>query len=345
MISYKQIVGNQEDWANIVTNVEMIATPFLDWLPVSDKIENVEKSYQAEVYRRPRENSHTDGTPVTGFDSAGDSRARLRALCQYFVATSSVTRLHQDVSDIDAITDELSNDILKRTKELSTDMEAAFLEDDDCREDNGVQGYKTRGVGSWIQTGAQSLYPVPAAFRPPTASVSATATGSLTENTVLDILASMGEVTKSKEPITAFVGHKSKRAFNNMPLFTPSSTLVGGSPTGATGVVHTKPLKDRAIDRTIERYNSDFGPVDLVMSWYQLALGGNDIEKAFACYFLHQSRWSMAWGPGASKGAASGKPTWFRKEYEGGSYEAFCESIAMLICLNPKGEAKYQPTT
>lgn len=344
MINYSQIVGKQEDWANIVTNVQMINTPFLDWLPVGEQIENVEKLYQAEQYRQPRQNSHVDGKPVTGYDSAGDGRAMIRALCQYFVATSSVTRLHQDVSNIAGIADELANDMVKRTKELSTDMEAVFLGAEDCREDNGVQGYKTRGVGSWVQTGAQSLHPVHETFRPPTASVSTTATGSLTENTVLDILGSMGSVTKNKEVITAFMGPLAKRAFNNMPLFTPASTLVGGSPTGSTGVVYTKPLKDRAIDRTIERYNSDFGPVDLVLSWYQRNLDGSDLQKNYESFFLHQSMWGMSWGPGSGKGAASGKPTWFKKEYVGGAYEAFCESIAMLMCKNPKGEGKWAPT-
>lgn len=345
MIRYQQIVGNQEDWANVVTNVEMMETPFLDWLPTTEKPENVEKSYQAEKYADPVENSHIDGRAITGFASAGDNRARLRSLIHYFTKTTSVSRLHQDASNIAGLNDELAADIAKRTKELSRDMEAAFLEDDDHREDNGAVGYKTRGVGSWVSSSAQALYPVHADFRPPSASISTTASSSLTENLVLDILASMGGVTKSKEVITAFVGHSAKRAFNNMPLFTPASTLVGGSPTGSTGVVYTKALKDRAIDRTIERYNSDFGPVDLVLSWYNVAFSSSAIEKAYCSYFLHQSKWAMAWGPGNSSGAKSGKPTWFRKDYEGGAYEAFCEALAMLVCWNPKGEGRYQPTS
>jgi hypothetical protein len=145
--------------------------------------------------------------------------------------------------------------------------------------------------------------------------------------------------------VTGFVGVKAKRAFNNMPLFTPASTLIGGSPTGSTGVVYNKPLKDRAIDRVMERYNSDFGPVDLVLSWYNASLTGNAIQQAYTSYFMHQSRWAMAWGPGPKGTGGSGKPTWFRKEYEGGAYEAFCEAIAMLICWNPKGEGIYNPTT
>lgn len=335
-LDYKQIVGNQEDWANTITNVEMAETPFLDWLPVGDEPVNVEYSYQADFYRDPQVNSHVDGQPVSGFKSAGEQRGRLRSLIHYFSNTASATTLQQDVTNVAGVNDELAREITKGTKELSRDFEAAFLEDDDHREGNTTQGYMTRGVGAWVANGAQALYPVPADFRPPTTSISTTATAGLTENVILDILESQGQVTKSNALKTGFVGQKLKRAFNNMPLFTPASTLVGGSPTGATGVVYSKDLSDRAIGRTMERYNSDFGPIDLVISWFNVSLGGNAIERAYSGFFLHQKMWKLRWNQ---------KPIWRRLEYKGGSHDAFCEAIAMLVCLNPKGEAKYQPTT
>lgn len=343
MIAYPNIIGSQEAWADIVTNVEMVDTPFLDALRVSKKLVAVEENYQAEEYDAPEDNSHIDGKPVVNFKSAGDGRGKLRSVCQYFTKATSVTRLHQDLGNIAGIADELAADIAKRSKELSRDIEAAFLDDADSRDDNGAQGYKTRSVGKWIQATAQSDRPVPASFLTPSASINATASSSLTEDIILGILASMGGVTKSREPIMAFVGHTTKRAFNNMPLFIPATTLLGGG-TGATGITYNKDGKSREVGRVIERYNSDFGPVDLVLSWYNASLTGSAAVQATRGYFLHMSRWEMAWGPGNSAGAASGKPTWFKKEYQGGAHEAFCESIAMLKCLNPKGEGKYAPT-
>lgn len=345
MINYGNIVGNQEDWAEMITNVEMMETPFLDFLPVGDKPVNVLYNYSAEKYDDPVENSHVNGLPVSGFLSAGDGRGQLKALVHYFTKTSAVSRLHQDVSNIAGVKDELASDIVKRTKELARDIEAAFLEDDDHIEDNGARGYRTRGVGSWIASSAQTLYPVPSDFRTPSASISTTASASLTENTILDILESMGTVTKNNRPITAFPGWKAKRAFNNIPLFTPASTLVGGSPTGASGVTYQK--NGRSIDRVFERYMSDFGPVDIPgISFYNVNFSTNSTEKAYCTYFLHQDMWELRWGPGSDgKSSSSGKPTWMRKAYQGGAYEAFCESIAMLVCKNPKGEGRYQPTS
>lgn len=342
MLQYQNIIGNQEDWANLLTNIQMIDTPFLDWLPQGQTVQATIRSYQAEKYDDPAENVHIDGKPITGFKSAADGRGRLKALIQYFTKTSSVSRLAQDLSTNPAIEDELAHDMVKRTKELSVDIEAAFLDNNDCQEDNGAKGFKTRTVDAWIATSAQATYPVPSAFRPASASISTTASTSLTENVVLDILESIGRVTKSKDPVTAFCGPKMKRAFNNIPFFTVGSTLVGGSPTGASGVVYNR--NGKVVDRTFQRYESDFGPVDVTLSWRNNALTGTSTEQNYATYFLHQSKWELCYGPGVNKGAASGKPTWFRKEYQGGAYEAFCECILMLACLNPAGEGKYRPT-
>lgn len=335
MLNYSNIVGNQEDWANFITNVEMETAPFLDWLPTGDKPVNVLHDYQAEQYRDPVENSHVDGTPVTGFLSAGDSRGNLKALVQYFTKAASVTTLHQDVSNIAGIADEMAREIDKSTHELATDMEAAFLEDDDHREDNSTVGYKTRGVFSWIANAAQALYPVPAAFRTPTAQTITTATGSITENLILDVLESIGTTIKGTKPLTAFCSPKAKRVFNNMPLFTPASVLVGGSPTGATGIVHNKDGTS-TVGRVVETYLTDYGPVDLRISWRNIFFSSVAVTRQYATAFVHRDMWELRWNK---------KPSWQRKEYEGGAYEAFCEAIAMLVCKNPKGEGKWVPTS
>lgn len=335
MIKYENIIGNQEDWANFVTNVEEESAPFMNWLPTDDKPTNVLYDYQAEKYRDPVENAHIDGRPVTGFQSAGDSRGRLKALVQYFTKAASVTKLNQDLANVAGVPDELAHEIDKATFELTTDMEAAFLEDDDHVEGSEAKAYKTRGAGSWVSSSAQSLYPVPEAFRPPTASVITTATGSITENAIIDVLESIGTITKASKPVTAFCGPKAKRIFNNMPLFTPASVLVGGSPTGATGVVHNQNGVSTA-GRVVERYLTDYGPVELKISWRNVLLGGNAIEKAYTTLFLHRDMWALRWAE---------KPKWMRKEYQGGAYEAFCEALAMLVCKNPRGEGKWQPTS
>lgn len=334
MLNYNSIVGDKEVWAETITNVDMGETPIIDWLPSTDKPKSTIYHYQADAYDAPEENSAVDGRPVSGFVASGEGREELVAYSHNLKKTAAITRLHRDFTDIAGITNDFSREITKKTKELGRDIEAHIGDDIECRADNNIVGFKTRSIGDWIQSSAQTLEPVPAAFRPPAASCDATATASWTENVVLAVLESMGGVCKAKEPITAFCGFKAKRAYNNLPLFTPASTLVGGTPT-ILGY-HQKELKGRAVERLIERYVSDFGPVDLIPTWWLMYFTGGSYYPGYTTYFMHQPRWAWAWQE---------KPVWRTKEYQGGAHEAFAEALGMLVCWNPQGEGKMAPAS
>lgn len=331
METYENLVGNQEDWASYITNVEMRETPFLDWLPVGDKPTNVLKNYQADKYAAPRKNSHVDGKPWGNFKSAGDGRGSLKALVQWFDNTSSVSKLTQDVSNPAGVVDELARDIPKRLKEMATDAEANFQDDWDCREDNKVEGYLTRTVGSWISADAQALYPVPADFRPPASSILAgTTVAAAYEDNIRDILESMANVTKSKELVTAFMGSKMKRKFSDFQFWLPNSATTQS--TG--GVQFTQSGKDKTIVRAVDYYESDFGPVEVVLNYWLAAISGTATARAGRAHFLHRSKWEVCWNQ---------KPKVYHPEFKGGSYEAAMDMILMLVCKNPAGEGKFAP--
>lgn len=331
MLTYENLVGNQENWANFITNVEMADTPFLDWLPVGDKPVNVMSQYQADAYDAPEANSHVDGQPWTGFKTVRANAGTIKALVQWFDKKWAISKLSQDVSDVAGVNDQFRAEVPKKLKEMARDMEAAFLDDHDCREDNKSVGYLTRAVGSWVSSSAQALYPVPTAFLTHSSSISTTASGSLTENTIRDILQNIGQVTKSKEALTLWAGPSLKRKFSDFPIFIPSSTS-----TQSTGIVQTKDGSSKEWERVVNRYSSDFGPVDLMLSYYNAALTGSATVQAYRGYFLHRSRWQVAWNQ---------KPKVYGLEFKGGSYEAAADAIIQLRCLNPRGEGKYAPTS
>lgn len=340
MLPYSQIVGKQEDWAAVVTNVAMVDTPLLAWLPVGRNPVQAERLYQGDIYDNPALNSHPDGKAVVNAKSAGRNRVSLRSVIQYMTKASDVSNLTQNFGNNAAISDELAADITKQTKELSKDIEAAFLSPQECRLGiTGTVGYLTRGIPNWIQRSAQAVYPVDTSLYPAATQISTTATASLTEDIILNILQGIGTTTRAKEAITAFVGPGLQRAFNNFPMFTPASSSTVNS--GA----YPSNVRGGAFDRGIQRYIAPFGTVDLVLSFNNQALdsSGNFVStlgtlETHSGYFLHQSRWEVAWGTG-------GMPKWVQKPYEGGLYEAFCEAIIMLTCWNPQSEGKYEPAS
>ena len=323
-------VGNQDNWAKYITNVEMRDQQFLSWLPVGDKPVNPLYNYQADKFRTPKLNSHVDGKPWTEFENAGDGRGNLKSLVQWLSAAVSVSKLTQDVTDPAGVADELAREIPKKLKEMATDLEANCLDDHDGREDNKVSGYLTRSVGSWVNNSAQALYPVPSDFRTPAASISATASGSVNENDFRNIFESIASTTKSNEAITGHLGLKLKRKFSDFQFYLPSSTS-----TQASGVHFNQNGAAKAILRAVDTYDSDCGQVDLMLNYWLANITGTAVVQQYRGYFLHRSKWEMRWNQ---------KPRVYKPEFKGGSYEAAMDCISMLVCKNPKGEGKYAPT-
>ncbi len=332
-VEYSNIIGKQEDWAAVVTDVEMIDTPVLAWLPVGDKPVQAERLYQVDAYAEAAENSHPDGVPVTGAKSAGRNRKQLRSVIQYSTKAADVTKLNQDYGNVAGVSDELMREIGRQTKELSKDIESACLSGQECRVGTSALGYKTRGIPNWVSSSAQSVYPVDSDVRTPSGSIVTTAiTTTLTEDVLLNILQSMADQKRASAPVMGFCGPTVKRIINNMPQFLSSSASTTNS--GA----YPRNMRGANFDRVIQSYNSDFGEVSFGIAWN---LGALDSEAAYATHgilLLHQDNWEIAWGEG-------GKPQWVKKPYEGGHHEAFCESVWMLTCWDPRPEGKYWPTT
>jgi len=333
-LPFEQVVGVQQDWANVVTNVQMVDTPFLGWLPVGKAPVQPERLYQADTFRTPITNAHPDGVPVIGAKSAGENRKQLRSLIQYMTKAANVTKLTQDYGNQAGVADELAREITNQTKELSKDIECAFLSAQECVVgQTGTKGYMTRGVPNWIQASAQSQYAVDPTLYPATTQINTTATAALSEDVVLNIMQGIGTTTRSTRPVTAFIAPNLQRAFNNFPIFVPSTA------TTINAGAYPSEIRGGVLDRGITRYITPFGPLDLVLSYnnYALAPAATTLTT-YSGLFLHQDMWEVAWGTG-------GMPKWVQKPYEGGQYEAFCEAILMLTCWNPKGEGKYAPLT
>jgi hypothetical protein len=322
-------VGNPEDWARYITNVETRETPFLDWIPVGTKPVNPVFNYQVDKFRAPRLNSHVDGVPWTAAFSGGDQRKRINSVIQWFDHGVSVSKLSQDVTNNPAIVDELANEITKAMKEIAQDMETNFLEDTDNREDDKANGYLTRGVGFWLGSGVLSsaLYPVVSGYETPALSRSSTAIASQTEDGIRTILQSIWEETKSSETITAFAGSDLMRLYSDFQFRVTSSNSIQQS-------TFQRQYKDRTINRTVRRYEGDFMDVELVPTPWLVAITGTANSRKGRGYYLHQSKWELRWNQ---------KPAAYRQPFTGGSYEAFLDTIAMMVCKNPRGEGMQNP--
>lgn len=332
MLLERNVVGNQEDWAQYVTLADEHAHPILAALPTGGKPVNVLYNYQADAYAEPQPNAWPDGKDWTEFKSAGANRKELQARVQWFVNTASVSKLAQDVTDVAGIADELANEIPKKLFEMSREMECTFAGVQEAYEDDGVTGNKTRSIANWVQNGAQTIYPVDSTFRTPTASIYSDVKANLNENALRAVLQSQWEATGSKSTKIGFVGPELKERISDFVLYVPSSLS-----TQNTARVSNRQLESGQLKFMVDVYASDFGQVELrLTNWNAHAnFGGSSGKNDWYGYILNKERWELRWNQ---------KPKVYRPEFKGGSYKAAMDTIAMLVCRNPLGEAKIAPS-
>lgn len=335
MLLEKNVVGKKTDWASYITLADEHETPLLRVLPKGEKPVNVIKNYQADTYSAPQQNAWPDGKDWDTFKTAGGNRIPLAARVQWFVQTAAVSKLAEDVTDTAGIEDELAHEIPKKMTEMAREMEASAGSDQTAYADDGETGHKFRGMGMWINSAptADADVAPAASILTPAASISTATKANTTEDVIKGILESMWTQTGSKALKVAFVGSKLKKRFGEFQFFLPTSTTTQGT----ARVMYREEEKDTTLGNMVDRYDSDWGPVELHMSrWLNHEnFGGSATKAQWRGLFTNPSRWSWNWNQ---------KPTVYKPEFKGGSYKAAIDAIVMLMCLNPVGEGRVDPS-
>ena len=332
MLLAKNVVGNQQDWAQYITIADGHNTPLLNQIPVGSKPVNILHQYQADAYKDPTPVAWPDGKDWDAFESAGKYRGELKARAQEVVLTASVSRKTQDITDAAGVADEMAREIKKKLVETSRTIEAALCSDQVCYEDNGVTGDQTRGIGEWIKATAQTLYPVPSAFLTPSASIFAGTKAQLVEDEVIAVLESQYLQTgNTNDTRILLCGSKLKKRFKDFQLYVPSSLSTGNT-------VRELSLENNRLGNSIDYYDSEFGNLELHLSkWLAHAnfTGGSATISTWRGYVMNMGMWELRWNQ---------KPLVHKLEFKGGSYNAAINSIFMLVCKSPLGEGKIAPS-
>ena len=214
--------------------------------------------------------------------------------------------------------------------ELKRDIESAVCSDRDSQEQASTNPYRTRGLGSWISA-SQTDLPVPAAFRTPSGSINTTATGSLTETEVQAVLQSMYTVTGTMNSMMLVCGPELKRAISNFTRF------AGGTDNkaGLSIRTFTQSAESKKLVASIDSFHGDFGVLDIVPSLFN-AKDQAEASQLRRGYVLSPDQIEIRFGR---------RPRFQELEDMGGGKRALVDAIAALVCMNPKGLAKFAATS
>ena len=325
--------GLREDLADVISIVDNKNCPVTSTARKGADISNPGVfSWQADEYKDPSFDGVLTNADVATFDDASSTRALLSGRAMKFRRSIKVDDYTQ-ISDIAGIgkNKSFAHSVSKSLVELKRDIESAVCSDRDSQEQASTNPYRTRGLGSWISNSAQTDLPVNASFRTPSASINTTATASLTEAEVQAVLQSMYQVTGTMNSMMLVCGPELKRAISNFTRFAGGAD----SKSGLSIRTFTQSAESKKIVASIDSFHGDFGVLDIVPSLF-LAKDQAEASQLRRGYVLSADMIELRYGR---------RPRFQELEDMGGGKRALVDAIAALVCMNPKGLAKFAATS
>ncbi len=343
-------MGKREDLADLIALVDAKDTPFTSMAPKGSKPGNTVFRWQVDSLpaAAASQTGVVDGTDVDpngatiqNFvkDGATQYRYELSNHIQEFRKSVRVSPLTLDIAVIAGVKDELANNVAKGITMLKRDMEKTFCSNNLPKADDGsTQGYATRGLDSWtrpvLPTGGvfanDNYLAVPTAFRTKAASVagnataiaeSTTASSTLTEIVVQDILTSIYSETGQFRSYDGLVGPNLKRAFTNLVYTNRTDT----SASQAAIRTFNRDASASSYISSIDVFEGDFGQIRLHPSLF--------LKNNFCGYVLPMEHVEIRYG-----GSVAGV-----KELtdNGGGPARMINAIASVCVKNPLAFGKF----
>jgi len=325
-------VGLKQDLAEVISVIDAKNTPVTSRIKSgSDLVNGNVFSWQADSYNDPSFDGVLTNADVTTFDDPAKNRALLSGRAQKYRRSIKVDDFAQNVDQVAGVgkRKEMARGVSRSLVELKRDLESSFCSDAESQEQSGIAPYKTRGLGRWIQSSAQSDLPVAAAFRTPSASVNTTATSSLTESDVAAVLQSVYEQTGTIDTMDLVCGPNLKKRFAEFTRFS------SGSNTALSTRQYTASLNDRTVISAVDTYIGDFGTISLTPTLFNSKDSAAAVSLARG-YLLNFDMLEVRYGR---------RPRFQELEDQGGGPRGLVDAIAALVCWNPKGLGKFSATS
>lgn len=325
--------GIRQDLSDLIAVVDAKTCPVVSMAKKGSEPINPLTQWQADGYNATTVPagvlSDADITSSDYINNAAN-RVLLSARIQKFREVPSVDDLAQNVSEVAGVGKrrEMARAVTKSLEQIKRSMEAAFCSDQESVEQSGSTPYKTRGLGKWIQNGAQTDLPVNANYRTPTASIVTTATASLTETSVQDMLQSIYEQTGKVSTYSLICGPNLKRAFTGFTRTQFASTNVAAAIRTLNSDAESKKIVS-----TVDIYEGDFGTLELIPSLF-LAKDGNTAEQLSRGYVLDMDMVELRYNR---------KPRFQELEDRGGGPRGIVDAICALCVKSPLALGKFDP--
>jgi hypothetical protein len=252
-------VSNREDLSDILTILAPEETPVLSSL-AKTRASAVQYEWTVDKLAAVSTAGISEGVDVTSYDDEFTDRVRLGNYTQKFRRAYQVSDLQEAVDSVGPA--KFAQAESKALRELKRDIEATLLSDNEqsVEDGSGSNPYKLRGLGKWIQNGAQALNPVPEPYRTPADSVYDISTsGAFTETAMNNIITSIYRVSGAMDGLTLVADTALRRIISDFARLDPDGD---GAGTSIRNVNYNG--ESASIKLSVELYQSDHGIVSIV---------------------------------------------------------------------------------
>ena len=252
-------VSNREDLSDILTILAPEETPVLSSL-AKTRATAVQYEWTVDKLAAVSTAGISEGVDVSTYSDEFTDRVRLGNYTQKFRRAYQVSDIQEAVDSVGPA--KFAQAESKALRELKRDIEATLLSDNeqDVEDGSGSNPYKLRGLGKWIQNGAQATNPVPEAYRTPADSVYDISTsGAFTETAMNNIITSIYRVSGAMDGLTLVADTALRRIISDFARLDPDGD---GAGTSIRNVNYNG--ESASIKLSVELYQSDHGIVSIV---------------------------------------------------------------------------------
>jgi hypothetical protein len=298
--------------------------PMSRLLPRGPKPKQMLSEWPVQAYGDPSFDGTVDGTDHSTYEAQdADSLNGTGMLLEspgWLVSTiAGVTELAGIPNLIaNARTDDALMHARKTERQLLSTM--------DCRQGNGAQAYRSRGMFSWLQTTAQTVLPVPAAFRP--SSDYSSTLAALTPVTFEALLQAAALEKKGAVDLELFAGIKLK---TRMSKWAQHDTDVSGETVVAR---YNLDASEKMFMSIVDFFKFDAGMVRSFLSYhlaYDSSTGAATAYSTRSGVLVDLDMWKLRFLL---------KPTHVPQPNLGGGERGFHQQIHLLECSNPLGQRR-----
>lgn len=259
-----EVIGTREDLRNFISNISPTDFPFMNMAGKGDPAESTLVEWQTDALASPNtSNAQVEADDVT--PAAATPTTRINNRTQISNASVVVSRTIRNTRKAGRKNDELSYQIVKKTKELKRDKESILVGNQGAAAGSSTTARTTRSLESWYATNVNRG--TGGANGTATAGATDGTTRALTESLLKDVIQ---KVWTSGGDVDTVMANGTMR--QNISGFTGNATRMVGA-------------EDKALFASISVYHSDFGDLKIV---------ANRFQRTRTVHVLQSDMWQMS---------------------------------------------------